>query len=159
MESILKDEQQGSSMTPLGKYQCPGAEIEAVKQEKEDDGEKEEDEELKLVRVSTLSEAWVRLESHRDVSHCLPAKDEDEDDVGLDPERVVLFDDIATVSVHFTRHKDCSIRYLLSFLGSLVLPCVSFKALICLSLFISSNSHRLTQEILHPVFVASLTDG
>ena len=139
---------QGSSMTPLGKYQCPGAEIEAVKQEKEDDGEKEEDEELKLVRVSTLSEAWVRLESHRDVSHCLPAKDEDEDDVGLDPERVVLFDDIAPC-LFILRDTKLQHTLLVEFLRFLGAPVLSPSFL--LSVFPHlSNVIVSPQEILHP---------
>ena len=76
-----------------------------------------------------------RLESHRDVSHCLPAKDEDEDDVGLDPERVVLRR-YCTVSV--LRDTILQHTLLVEFLSSLVLP---FSLL-------QEQCHRL-KEILH----------
>ena len=152
---------QGFSATPLGQHQCPGAEIdvEVVKQEKEDEEEEEEeeekedkeekeDEELQLVRVPTLSEAWIRLESHRDVVHCFPAKDEDEDDAGLDPERVVLFDDIASC-LFILRDTKLQHTLLVEFLRFLGAPVLSPSFL--LSVFPHlSNIIISPQEILHP---------
>lgn len=141
------ERKEGHTPSPLGHYQCPKPKPIIRSEQKEED--EDEDEELQMFHDSTLSEAWVKLESHRDMIHCFPANDKEEEDAaGIDPDRVVLFDDVAQLLfiIHDTNLQHTLLNEMLRFLGAPILsPPLIFSIFPHLSSLVSSPC-----EVLHP---------
>lgn len=90
----------------------------------------EDDIEMEIISSLTVKEAWLQLEKHRTVHHCLPWRGEEEP---LDPDRVVLFEDVKPVLFPL-QDTDLQLELVLQFLkflGALVpssLPASNYQA-------------------------------
>ena len=116
------------------------------------------DEESILIKDLPSNSAWVRLESHREMTLCLPARllpnedpDQEEEDGGDDPDHTVLFDDIAQ-SLFILRDEDVKVKLVLEFLRFMGVPIREQPLLVAV---FPDLVQMMTspQEVVHPIKV------
>ena len=80
-----------------------------------------DDQEMELVKEKALAEAWISVETFRELQHHLPWKPskEGEADSLDDPDRMVLFDDVSPYLFHLTLEESrlSLVQHFLNFLG------------------------------------------
>lgn len=118
----------------------------------------EEDEDAGLISGLPLTEAWLKLESHRMVHNCLPWQldltlDQTEEDCS-DPDRMVTYDDISQ-TIFRVRDTELKVKLVLSFLNFMGAPVGSpFQSLVS-----STTNLESLRDISSPPLLRTMEDS